>query len=187
MYLCTGYIRNSTKVVFTKILDLLPLDKTQIPFSTYTWNSYIVYYSVPLLFVFFCRNSGLRAVLIFRRWSKYIKNAKFYAESNGYIADVWRRRNYAAIWFLLKWCFRCRIEYHRYRRKKKKWRANQTNDTFYPFRILRSTKISQNLYRKKLYVHVTKYLSFVSCVGIVLTRTPIQKKDPHHGKAECRV
>ena len=26
---------------------------------------------------------GLRAVLIFTRWSKYIKYAKFYAESNG--------------------------------------------------------------------------------------------------------
>ncbi len=45
------------------------------------------YYSVPQVFVFFRRNSGLRAVLIFRRWSKYIKNAKFYAESNDCIAD----------------------------------------------------------------------------------------------------
>ncbi len=73
-----------------------------------------MYYSVPLLFVFFRRNSGLRAVLIFRRWSKYMKNAKFYAELNGYIADVWKRQNRAAIRFLLKRCFRCRIEYHRY-------------------------------------------------------------------------
>jgi hypothetical protein len=34
-----------------------------------------------------CFSFGLRAVLSFQRWSKYIKNAKFYAESNGRIAD----------------------------------------------------------------------------------------------------
>jgi hypothetical protein len=43
------------------------------------------YYSVPQLFVFSCRNSELRAVLIFRQWSKYIKSAKFCAESDGAI------------------------------------------------------------------------------------------------------
>ena len=43
------------------------------------------YYSVRQLFVFFRRNSGLRAVLIFRQWSKYIKSAKFCAESDGAI------------------------------------------------------------------------------------------------------
>ncbi len=91
-------------------------------------------------YVNFCRkNVRWRAVVILRGWSKYIKNANFFAESNGYIANFWKRWNRAAIWFLLKRCFPCRIEYHRYRSlDEKNWHANQTYDTFYPFCILRS-------------------------------------------------
>ena len=48
-----------------------------------TSNNY--YYSVPHFFVFSRRNSELRAVLIFRQWSKYIKSAKFCAEFDGAI------------------------------------------------------------------------------------------------------
>ncbi len=44
-----------------------------------------------------CFSFGLRAMLSFRRWSKYIKNAKFYAESNGCIADFYKHRNCGAI------------------------------------------------------------------------------------------
>ena len=45
-------------------------------------------YSVPQLFIdIWCFSFGLRAVLSFKRWSKYIKNAKFYAELNDCIAD----------------------------------------------------------------------------------------------------
>ncbi len=38
-------------------------------------------------------------------------------------------------------CFRCKIEYHRCcRPDEKNWCANQTNDMFYPFCIIRSRK-----------------------------------------------
>ncbi len=81
-------------------------------------------------------------MLIFRWWSKYIKNAKLCAEFNGCIGIFYKRRNRAAIWFLLIWCFCCKIEYRRYRRQDEKKLARQSNqnDMFYPFCIIRSRK-----------------------------------------------
>jgi hypothetical protein len=103
------------------------------------------YYSVPQVFVFFRRNSGLRAVLIFRRWSKYIKSAKFCAESDGAIGYFWKQLYRAAIQFLLIQRFRCRIEYRRYRRIDEKKLAHPSNQwQVLPFLYHRSKNISQN-------------------------------------------
>jgi hypothetical protein len=54
----------------------------------YSYDVIIIYdttsYRTPHNYSYFDRFLlGLRAVLIFTRWSKYIKYAKFYAESNG--------------------------------------------------------------------------------------------------------
>ncbi len=80
-------------------------------------------------------------MLIFRRWSKYIKNAKFFTESDGAIGIFWKRWYHAVIQFLLIWRFCRKLEYRRYRRiEEKNWRAHHTNDMFNPFCIIRSRK-----------------------------------------------
>jgi hypothetical protein len=111
--------------------------------------------SVPQLFVIFCRNSGLRAVSIFRWWSKYIKNAKFCAEFNGCIGIFYKRWNHAAIQFLLI----CRPDEKKLARQSNQWHV-------LPFLYHTVEKISQNT--ADWFPAIFAFLEIVGNTGTIL-------------------